>query len=84
MSFQVLTVASREIVFWDVVPCRLVLTDRRFRGVYCPHHQDGDFLMMKAESTYKMPVNFYETTRRNVLEDKTGINNFKHVQILRQ
>jgi hypothetical protein len=43
VSFQVLTVAIREIVFWDVVPCWLVLTGRRFRGVYCPHHQGSDF-----------------------------------------
>jgi hypothetical protein len=28
-------------VFWDVVSCRLVEIDRRFRGAYCLHHQDG-------------------------------------------
>jgi hypothetical protein len=25
--------------FWDVSPCSLVGVDRRFRGVYCLHHQ---------------------------------------------
>jgi hypothetical protein len=28
-------------VFWDVLPCSQVDSDRRFRDVYCLHHQ-GD------------------------------------------
>jgi hypothetical protein len=32
-------------VFWYVAPCSLVEIDRRFRGVYCLHHQSvGQFL----------------------------------------
>jgi len=27
-------------VFWDVVQCNLEDTDRRFKLVYCLHHQD--------------------------------------------
>jgi hypothetical protein len=27
-------------LFWDVAPCSLVETDRRFRGTCCLHHQD--------------------------------------------
>jgi hypothetical protein len=27
-----------RIVFWDVLPCKIVV-DRRFRGAYCLHHQ---------------------------------------------
>jgi hypothetical protein len=27
------------LVFWDVAPCSLIDTDRRFRGAYCLHHQ---------------------------------------------
>jgi hypothetical protein len=27
--------------FWDVAPCSLIDTDRRFRGAYCLHHQGG-------------------------------------------
>jgi hypothetical protein len=29
-----------RIVFWDVLPCKIIV-DRRFRGAYCLHHQ-GD------------------------------------------
>jgi hypothetical protein len=25
----------KKISFWDIVPCRLVVVDRRFKGVYC-------------------------------------------------
>jgi hypothetical protein len=34
-------------VFWDVAPCSLVETDRRFRGVYRLHHQ-GDKHLWKV------------------------------------
>jgi hypothetical protein len=27
-----------RIVFWDILPCKMIL-DRRFRGTYCLHHQ---------------------------------------------
>jgi hypothetical protein len=38
----VFTSASMKIVaFWDIAPCRLAETVRRFRGVHCLHHQ-GD------------------------------------------
>jgi hypothetical protein len=38
--FKVLTAASVNMaVFWDVVPCSQVDTDRRFRSTYCLHHQ---------------------------------------------
>jgi hypothetical protein len=38
--FQVLTAASMKIiiVFWDVLPCKIIV-DRRFRSTYCLHHQ---------------------------------------------
>jgi hypothetical protein len=29
--------------FWDVAPCSLVGVDRRFRGAYCLHYQDGEY-----------------------------------------
>jgi hypothetical protein len=40
VRFQVLTAASMmfRIVFWDVLPCRMIV-DRRFRGAYCLRHQ---------------------------------------------
>jgi hypothetical protein len=41
-EIQVLTVASMKIrAFWDVALCSLGV-DRRFRGVYCLHHQDDE------------------------------------------
>jgi hypothetical protein len=45
-------------VFWVVVPCSLVETDRRFRA-----------MIMEAVSTSEMSVNFYKTARRNFPED---------------
>jgi hypothetical protein len=40
VRFQVLTAASMmfRIVFWDVLPCKMIV-DQRFRGAYCLHHQ---------------------------------------------
>ncbi|KDR19583.1 hypothetical protein L798_06381 [Zootermopsis nevadensis] len=31
-----------ENVFWNVPPCTLVKTDRRFRGVHCLHQQGNE------------------------------------------
>jgi hypothetical protein len=40
VRFQVLTAASMKMtVFWDVAPCSMVDTDRRFRVAYCVNHQ---------------------------------------------
>jgi hypothetical protein len=40
VRFQVLVSASMmfRIVFWDVLPCKIIVY-RRFRGAYCLHHQ---------------------------------------------
>jgi hypothetical protein len=60
MEFQVLA------VFWDVAPCSLVDIDRRFRGDYrlliAP--------MMEEVRTSETSVNIYQTTRRNISEDR--------------
>jgi hypothetical protein len=43
MRFQVLTAASMKFrIFWDVAPCSHVEVDRRFRSVYCLHHQSDE------------------------------------------
>jgi hypothetical protein len=63
VRFEVLTAASMKIsVFWDVAPCSLVVC-QRFRGACCLHRQ-GD------ASTSETSVNFYQTTRRNIPEDR--------------
>jgi hypothetical protein len=46
------------------VVCR---NDRRFKGAYCLHHQG-----MRAVITSETPVSFYDTTRRNIPEDKSS------------
>jgi hypothetical protein len=40
VRFQILTAASMKfrIVFWDVLPCKIIV-DRRFRVTCCLHHQ---------------------------------------------
>jgi hypothetical protein len=39
-------------VFWDVAPCSLVETDRRFRGAYCLHHQGDDLPHIIPEDSH--------------------------------
>jgi hypothetical protein len=40
VRFQVLAAASMNMaVFWDVAPCSLVESDRRFRDAYCLYRQ---------------------------------------------
>jgi hypothetical protein len=53
-------------VFWDIALCSLVDIDQGFRGPYCLHHQIT--LMLEAVSSSETSVNFYKTTRRNILE----------------
>jgi hypothetical protein len=49
VRFQVLTAASMKIrAFWDVAPCSLIGVDRRFRGLYCLHHQAMNKLCAKG------------------------------------
>jgi hypothetical protein len=39
-----ITADLKMAAFWDVAPCNLVDTNRRFRGAYCLHHhgRQGD------------------------------------------
>jgi hypothetical protein len=53
-------------VFWDVVPCSLVEIDRRFRGASACNIIA---LMINAMSTSETSAIFYESIRRNILED---------------
>jgi hypothetical protein len=34
--------AVEETAFWDIEPCGIVEVQRRFRGAYCLHYQDGN------------------------------------------
>jgi hypothetical protein len=43
VRFIVLTVAGMKITaFWDIALCSLLEANRRFRGAYCPHDQEGN------------------------------------------
>jgi hypothetical protein len=43
VKFLVPTAGSMKMsVFWNIAPCSLVETDRRFRGAYCFHHHGHD------------------------------------------
>jgi hypothetical protein len=35
---------KEDAVFWDVSPCGMVHTDRRFRGAYFLHYRGGNLL----------------------------------------
>jgi hypothetical protein len=57
VRFHVLKVARKKIiVFRDIAPRRLIKVDRRFRGIYCLHHQDDEIIaliivLLKRRST---------------------------------
>jgi hypothetical protein len=71
VRLQVLMVLRMKLsVFWDITPCSLVGTDRRFGGAYCLHHKGIHFIiaiMMETASTSETLVSFYQTARRNTL-----------------
>jgi hypothetical protein len=72
VRFQVLTAASMKFrtVFWDVLPCKIIV-DRRFRGTCCLHHQGvHSFLMLEAARTSVTSVYNY-FTRKYILEDNS-------------
>jgi hypothetical protein len=39
-------------VFWEVAPCSLVETDRRFSGAYCLHHHQDDPIRRRENLKY--------------------------------
>jgi hypothetical protein len=49
-------------VFWDIAPCSLVYTGRRFRGDFCMIFAFVAIaLMMKSVSSSETSVNIYQT-----------------------
>jgi hypothetical protein len=56
-------------IFWDVAPCSLVETGRRFGGAYCLHHRGDEAVIMGAVSISGTSINLYQTARRNIPED---------------
>jgi hypothetical protein len=57
-------------VFWDIVPCSLRV-DRRFRGVYCLHHQGDEWSSSLMEEVHTSETSVYsnETIQRYIPED---------------
>jgi hypothetical protein len=49
--------------FWYISSCNLVDVDRRFKGAYCPHHQDDH-----SSRTSETSVYFNDTTWRYIPE----------------
>jgi hypothetical protein len=41
---QLFHILKFRIVFWDVLPCKIIV-DRRFRGTCCLHHQGSNLMM---------------------------------------
>jgi hypothetical protein len=63
-----------RIIFWDVLPCKIIV-DRRFRGTCCHHHHGWCSLIMEAERTSETSVYNY-FTRQYIPEDNFELNNF--------
>jgi hypothetical protein len=67
--FQVLTAARMKfrIVFWDVLPCKIIV-DRRFRGTYCLHHQGWSTIILHGSTSQKTILNvFYDNHAKHLL-----------------
>jgi hypothetical protein len=54
------------IVLWDVEPFITLKFDQRFRDAYRPHHK----AMMASVGAYETSIKFYQTTRRDIPEDR--------------
>jgi hypothetical protein len=50
---------------WDTAPCDLFEVERRFRVLYCVHHQ-SDELITEIVRTSETSVYFKDTTRRYI------------------
>jgi hypothetical protein len=61
----------KMIVIWDVELYSLVDVDRRFREVYCLHHEGDEcmVLMKAAVSSSETSVNIYQTSLPSIPED---------------
>jgi hypothetical protein len=60
VRFQVLTAASMKvrIVFWDVLPCKIIV-DRRFRDACCLYHQGwGSTIILHGSTSQKTILTF--------------------------
>jgi hypothetical protein len=51
-----------RLAFWDIASCFVFEVDRRFRGVYCPHHHP----MVEAVRISETSVYFNQTTWRYI------------------
>jgi hypothetical protein len=54
-----------RIVFWDVLPCKMIV-DRRSRGAYCLHHQ-GQYAPLKRRSTIILHGSTSQKTILNII-----------------
>jgi hypothetical protein len=41
MSLVLAATRMKTVVFWNIAPCSLIHTDRRFRGTFCHHLSSG-------------------------------------------
>jgi hypothetical protein len=58
-----------RIVFWDVLPCKIIV-DRRFRGAYCLHHHPWwwrKYVPLKRRSTIILDVSTSQKTILNII-----------------
>jgi hypothetical protein len=50
-AFKCKLIWKIRIVFWDVLPCKII-ADKRFRGTCCFHHQGSSLIPDDGGSTY--------------------------------
>jgi hypothetical protein len=85
-----IAVTMRSTMFPDVTSCSPVEVHRRFGGSHCcccflclvllGLLPDAE---MEAVRSSETPVNFYQTTRRHVINDSTvQSNNFRQIEII--
>jgi hypothetical protein len=52
------TILQFRIVFWDVLPCKIIV-DRRFRGTYFLHHQGWRQFWTSHSPPWKLEISQY-------------------------
>jgi len=61
-----------RIVFWDVLPCKMIV-DRRFRGAFCLHHQGDDYFTWQYIPEVKSELHTHRSEKTEILHRDSNV-----------